>query len=441
MRLGPACMLAFLLSCEDPNEIGLNLNPNLQNLNVLFTEFPLDVSNLQLDSVNTTTNGRLMMGQINDPTFGVSTATAYTQVRPSSVSTPCSDGDAFDSLVISLSGTYLYGNGAGETQRISIHQLSEGLLDTVRYYSFDERAFNSESVGELQYTITGEKPDTLRISSRMDDAFGQALFEAAVNDTVAFRNSSSFDEYFKGLAFVSDPGNSMVFAASVEDAETVMTMYFSAPNDTVVSAINFFFNAFSSGVFNGTNYFSNISTDVTGTPVAAITDRFTEFEAIDNKIFSQAGNALYPKIKLDPLRDFVKANNIKINRADIVIEDVEIFEEGFEPPESLFFFITNETNNFITITSGNRIGLRAVQGETSLNPFAIGEELVVPFDEDAERQFEGNVSLYIQVTIVDELLEEPEDILVVPFRFSSTLNRFSFDTSKIKLRLFYSTFE
>lgn len=440
-RLGPVCLLAFLLSCEDPNEIGLNLNPDLQNVNVFFTEIPLDASNVQLDSINTTVTGRLLMGRVNDATFGVSTATAYTQARPSAFSPRIPEGAEFDSLVIRLSGTYLYGDGQGQTQKIAIHQLSEGIVDTIRYYSFDTRAFNSESIGELEYTITGDRPDTLKITARMNDDFGAALFDAAVNDSIAFRNSSNFDDYFKGLAFVPDPGNSMAFAASVEDEGTLMTMYFSAPDDTLVSGINFFFNAFSSGAFNGTSYFSNITTDVSGTPVATITERFKEFDPVDNKVFSQAGNALYPKIKLDAFREFVEGNNFKVNRADIVIEDIEAFDEGFEPPESLFFFITNETNNFITVRSGNTVGLRAVQVESARLPFGVGQELVVPFDDDAERPFEGNVSVYIQLAVVEGVLQDPEDILLVPFRFSSTLNRFSFDTSNIKLRLFYSTFE
>lgn len=439
-RLGAVCMLALLLSCEDPNEIGLNLNPDLQNLDVLFTEIPLDVSNVQLDSVNTTINGRLMTGRINDPTFGVSTATAYSQLRPSSFSTNFPDGSKFDSLIIRLSGTYLYGNGIGQTQKISVHQLSEGLVDTISYYSFNTREFNSESIGELEYTISENRPDTLKLSARMNDAFGAELFDAAVNNDDAFENSSGFDEYFKGLALVPDPGNSMIFGASPENGETIMTMYFSAPDDTVVSEINFFFNAFSSTGFNGTIYFSGIQTDLTGTPVAAITERFTEFDPIDNKVFLQAGNALYPKVKLDAFREFAEANKIKINAADIVIEDVEVFEEGLEPPESIFFFITNETNNFLTINVANRAEFRTIQAETA-SPFGTENQLVVPFDADADRPYEGRVTIYIQATIVDGLLEDPEDILLVPIRSSSTINRFSFDASKVKLRLLYSTFE
>ena len=330
-RLGAACMLALLLSCEDPNEIGLNLNPDLQNLDVLFTEIPLDVSNVQLDSVNTTINGSLMIGRINDPTFGVSTATAYSQLRPSSFSTSFPEGSEFDSLIIRLSGTYLYGNGVDQTQKISVHQLSEGLVDTISYYSFNTRAFNGESIGELEYTITEDRPDTLRLSARVNETFGAELFDAAMNNADAFENSSGFDEYFKGLALVPDPGNSMIFGVSPESAETIMTMYFSAPDDTVARTINFFFNAFSSAGFNGTIYFSGIQTDLTGTPVAAITERFTEFDPIDNKVFLQAGNALYPKVKLDALREFAEANKVKVNAADIVIEDVEVFEEGLEP--------------------------------------------------------------------------------------------------------------
>ena len=440
-RLGPACLLAFLFSCEDPNEIGLNLNPDLQNVNVFFTELPLDVSNLQMDSVNTTVTGRLLMGRIDDPTFGVSTVTAYTQARPGAFTRSLLQGAEFDSLVMTLTGTYFYGDGMEQTQTISIHQLTEGIVDTVRYYAFDSRPFNSESIGELSYTITGNRPDTLTISARMSDAFGAALFDAALNDSVAFRNSTNFDEYFKGLAFVPDQGSTMAFAANVEAAGSLMTLFYSDADDTVASAISFFFNAFSGQNFNGTSYFTNITADVSGTPLATITERYTEFDPVDNKVFSQAGNALYPKIKLDAFRDFVADNNVKINRADIVIEAVETFDDGFEPPESLFFFITNETNNLLPFRAGNRVGLRAIQAENAQQPFGVGQELVVPFQEDEERQFEGNVTIYIQLGIVDEFLQDPEDVVLVPSRFSSTLNRFSFDASNVKLRLFYSTFE
>ncbi|MDN5215598.1 DUF4270 family protein [Fulvivirgaceae bacterium BMA12] len=439
-RLGPIFILALIFSCEDPNEIGLNLNPGLQNLEVRFIEIPLEASNLQLDSVNSTINGQFMMGRIDDPVFGVTTATAYSQVRPSSFTTSFPEGVAFDSLILSVNGTYLYGDGTGQTQNISIHQLSEGIVDTIRYFTFDTRQFNNESIGELNFTVGATRPDTLRLSTRLDDDFGMTLFDAAVNNDDAFENTTSFDEYFKGLSFVSDPSNSMIFSANPEDPETVMSLYYSTSEDTVARRLNFTFNAFVGGQFNGNSYFSNISTDRTGTPVAGITERFTEFDPIDNKVFLQAGNALYPKIKLDALREFAKSNNIKVNRADIVIERVEAFDDGLVPPESLFFFITNETNNFIPFSSGTVTGLRAVQQESAA-PFAVGNELVVPFEQDSERQFEGSVTLYVQAGIVDELLAEPEDLLLVPSRFSSTINRVSFDTSNIKLRLFYTTFE
>src|SRR5688500_8600270 len=88
--LGKGTVVLFLLSviifsCEDEdNSLGFQ-SPD-QNFRVVYKEFILPTSVYQADSLVTsngsTATNRLLIGSVDDATFGRATATAYTQYFP-----------------------------------------------------------------------------------------------------------------------------------------------------------------------------------------------------------------------------------------------------------------------------------------------------------------------------------------------------------------------
>lgn len=64
LLIGAALML---FGCESPSEIGLELDPNENNVGVYEKEFVLPSSVILYDSINTTNDTRLLVGRFNDP--------------------------------------------------------------------------------------------------------------------------------------------------------------------------------------------------------------------------------------------------------------------------------------------------------------------------------------------------------------------------------------
>ena len=428
-KLGAVLIIsALFFSCEDPSEVGLNLNPDLQNLKIQFVDIPLEVVNVRFDSINTTNQGRLLVGNVNDPEFGRISATAFTEMRPSFSNPKIPNNAEFMSLKLNLLVNYEYGINPNSNQKFYVHQLSDVIeSDSTIYYKENSIDFSADVIGQFNISFDPNNNDTIK--ANISDIVGEDFFNKA-KDTIVFKSASSFSEYFKGLAFVSDVNNSAIIGINSESAETKMTLTYKTPTDT--TELEFLFNVSASGVALITKHFNQISIDDAGMPVEGINEFYKEFSPINNKIYLQAGAGLFPKIKLDALRDFVSENNIVVNRADLIIDVVSDFQDFLTPPNTLSYFKTNSTNGFIR-DSGV---LKAVR------QFNANANLTVSYLADATVPFVGNISLFTQNLVSENgAVNADEDVLLIPDNRYISVNRMSFNKDKVRIRLYYTTFD
>ena len=429
-KLGAVLLIsALFFSCEDPSEVGLSLNPDLQNLKIQFVDIPLEVVNVRFDSITTMNQKRLLVGKTSDSEFGNISATAFTQMRPSVLKPKIPDDAEFMSLELKLLVNYEYGTVLNSNQTFYIHQLSDTIGRGITYYKEDSIPVSPEIIGTFTMPFDPSNEDTVKVD--MSDVVGQDLFDKA-KDTIVYKSASSFNEYFKGLAFVTDANNSAVIGINSESAETVMTLTYKTPKDT--TELKFVFNVFTGNVALFTKQFNRLNIDDSGTDVAGINTFHEEFTPINGKIYLQAGTGLFPKIKLDALRSFINENEIVVNRADLIIEGVSDFPDFLTPPASISYFKTDDTNHFIKVK--DKTILKAIRQFNSVN------NLEVPFEKEAVVPFAGNISLYIQSIISENSAVDPdEDILLIPNQRNASINRMSFDMDKVKIRLYYTTFD
>src|SRR5690606_4092582 len=117
--LGLVIFLAFsIFSCEEPNEIGLSLNPD-DKIGVYFVELPIESSMAYVDSFNTSSGNIIYSGVQSVPEFGSTEATAYTQVAWTS--TAIKAGAVFDSITFSLDPSVFYGADTNTAQTYTVH--------------------------------------------------------------------------------------------------------------------------------------------------------------------------------------------------------------------------------------------------------------------------------------------------------------------------------
>ncbi|MGB3587210.1 MAG: DUF4270 family protein [Tunicatimonas sp.] len=346
----------FIFSCESEEILSLPQEPGDQTLSLLFQEIPLSYSLVQLDSVNTNRlpnddSYRLLAGMYSSEFFGEVQATAFAELGVNTRAEVTAE-DRYDSLVLTLVNDYFYGDvNQAVNQRVAIYPLLDTLARTP-YYRTDEIPFNTISLAELNFTPNPKADsvaDTLRI--RLDDAFGQELFDLAQSGAATLSSDSAFQEYFPGIAISSPTGNGAIVGFNPNQLQ--LSLYFSTSTDTEPSEYT----------FNAENAFNNISADRSGTPLAGITSVNQRSMASDNRFYLQSGTGLVPILSIQPILNFIDTlernteAQLRVNRVELYIGTTEQGEGQPIPNQIVAFSFEDDFSLVIdTLQSGfNRI--------------------------------------------------------------------------------------
>ena len=96
--------LLFLVSCKnDLTDVGVNINPNASQLNQqTLDSFNWTCTSQYVDSFATNNLSSFLLGAINDPSFGIYSASIVGQARLASLGRGFSDTSKLDSIVMYL---------------------------------------------------------------------------------------------------------------------------------------------------------------------------------------------------------------------------------------------------------------------------------------------------------------------------------------------------
>ena len=152
-------MLFRSVSCKkNETRIGKEVLSEDQILNSLVTDtFALTTYTFKEDSVNSKNQIHALLGAINDPKFGTSNASFYSQVRLDNPgNTFFGNAPVVDSIVLSLGYAGYYGKTS--TQTFEVYELTENLSSTEDYYSFSTATVNSTDLVVSGKGIITPKP-------------------------------------------------------------------------------------------------------------------------------------------------------------------------------------------------------------------------------------------------------------------------------------------
>ncbi len=446
----------FTFACEEPGEIGLELNPEngvfvakfdeltIPNSIILYEDILSDNST-RIDEVsqNPTSGGRLLVGSHSDPNFGKLKSGAFSSFHLSSAGFKGAEF-IFDSLVLKIKVDYVYGDNFLGNKRIYVHELAEEIKPDSLYLTSNSTSYLPEPLGEINFDISGV--DTTRIdtvySARLSDELGMRFLDEAKSDTMTFHNNTEFRKFFNGLAFVSDEFNGMTAGILAESQSTYMRMHFHDNEDTTyfdfiipgyVQDTIYSNNDTLYSARNVTRYYNNITLDRSGTPIEGITDYHTDFETSDNLSYVQASTGVMTKINLGPFVNFLDTvNQLVINRAELEIP-VETYANYFEPSSALDLYLTNQDNKFIeeTDTISSKI------------TFATAGRLSFVKEKNENRGiYAGNITQHLQDIVsgesVDSLLLLGQTNL---WNSVVHVNQSIIIKDKITLKIYYSTIQ
>lgn len=236
-------LIGFASCKKQPQQIGESLQPNSSNIQVAFSGNQDIVAEVQrVDSISTKSASLSLVGDLNDPHFGNSNISFYTQIGLTSNSLQWEDGATTDSIVMQV----LYSGYYGDTLTpltLKIHEVTQDMAgDSAVYYSN-----TSYEVGEewANYTFT-PRPKTKTFINGAD-TIGYNILQIPVNVALGdklmqsdFASNTDFMNYFKGLRFSCEPaaGTGSICYFNLLNTKSYLRIYYHNDYDTTFCDFN-----------------------------------------------------------------------------------------------------------------------------------------------------------------------------------------------------------
>ncbi|MDD5149237.1 MAG: DUF4270 family protein [Flavobacterium sp.] len=292
--------ITIFTSCQTDNTEGnfvvgsdyLSIN----NKVIMIDTLTVDVSTINFDSLATSNQGRILIGNYNDPILGKVKSESYFKLTPDTYYISSSSSDTqttnyvFDSIAVILRYDRYYYGDTTKTQTINIHQLTQSVkpnIDDTNFYNISSLTYDSKSIGSKTFYPKPIGKDSINI--QIDPDFGKKLFDKLNNNEIT--NSNEFDDYFKGLVIKPSTDNSANLIGYT--TKSVLRLYYKISNtDSKYSLIKDF------SISDITKQFNTISLDRTGTILQNLPDSRNKLasELTDNNAYIQSGTGLACRI-------------------------------------------------------------------------------------------------------------------------------------------------
>lgn len=467
--------LFSLASCEDTNELGLDL-PGTAPISTKFEDFAVaqnQAFTIRQDSLSTTQKGHFLVGRLTDGnTGGVLDARAFLEVAASSDSVPAqyaTQQPKLDSVVIVASFNRVYGSATAPLN-LSVYDLQQQLDDFTTYNSTSEVPLGSPIATNVSVPLSRvlrNKRNTLdsvalplRIPLSTDTtnptAFARQLFAKLMTTSTVALTDTELRSVWKGIFMqANSTGTVLAFNRSQQSVVNVYYHLPYGPNQSNKNRKRKVFRILFGDPFQtpaSPRYFSNIryTLNAAGSPfnplqgnsAAQVVSTSTEGVA-----YAQDGTGLTTKIiipGLDELKRRQAESNLVINRAELIIP-VRPFSTGqFAAPSVLYMYEANNANNRILIYRNGLTQLERILQNGALVPTANSPlELTLNNPAAVNKYYSALVTGYVQAYAKNQLPEPaPTAFLLSPTRRQSggelTLDRAAIDVQNIKLRVYYS---
>lgn len=236
--------IIFTACKKNENEVGLDIQPATDKLNVVRTDTTTVIAYSQLiDSVKTDETTVSLLGSLLDPIFGRTTANVYTQFRLSTSAFSYGDNPVADSLVLAMEYTTSYGD-TNAPLTLRVYEMAGQIHIDSTYHSHRSVPVKPTLLAEKTFVpdfyndvIIGT--DTLAPHLRVNlGLLSQELVTKLLNapaDSMA--NNTSFLNYFYGLYLTVEPAGSggQIISFNLASTLSKMTLYYRNDSDDSLS--------------------------------------------------------------------------------------------------------------------------------------------------------------------------------------------------------------
>ncbi|MBU0487567.1 MAG: DUF4270 domain-containing protein [Bacteroidetes bacterium] len=398
----PAVLLAFF-SCKKEGITDFPVPPN-DRFGIFHTDtMPIVAFTVKEDSITSTSTLYNLLGTMNDPVFGRSDASFYTQVSLSTFNVKFALGltPQIDSVVLTLAYYSFYGN-TNELMKVKVYEVAGDMLPATTYYS--NQIFATDANPLLETTFIPNVSDDILVGNdtlgahlrlRLPDSFGQELLDA---DTSYFASNESFMTLLRGFYIVSDTVGSNNGAIA----------YFDLLSSDKISGLTLYYNdslhyqfEINSGCVRVNHFDHQYSTS------PFIQQSYSDTTLGDSIIFLQSMAGLKTKIWLPQLKNLVNEGPVAIHKALLTfsVDDLNTATDIFPAPEKLYLAGVN--------AAGNSVFLPDAPAGSSGSGGSETEEYFGGTYNSSTKQYSFNIARYVQ-QLIDNKWDDYGLYLLIP---------------------------
>ncbi len=426
--------LLLLNACEkEMTPIGLDLLDQSTLLNAHFTDTAtITAISVYHDSLETDAMPSNVIGFLNDPIFGGSTATVYTQYALNVNNVQFAENAVVDSVILTIRLLDAYGDTLTPIP-INVYEITQDLQKDVPYYettAFEKKTENlveNPSAGVLAKPKTYVMLDTSKVDPHLRIKLKNSFGEYFVENQSYLTDNETFKSFFKGLA-IECTGNSSGVGALLNcnfvTSISGITIYLH--DETGTDKCSF--------INGNTEIRSNVYTHDYLRAAYALKHQVLAGDpsTTDEVLFTQSNAGIRTKIQFPNLVDMFKDQKVIINKAELVITNIDD-NKPFTAPTSL-------TLEGVTTADGN-ITLLPDHGAVTGNSALFGG-----FYDDKKDEYRFRITRYIQDLVNGKNVLE-DYIYLMPNSYSNIPTRLMFagtnpadDDQRLRLEITYSKY-
>ncbi|MEY5068294.1 MAG: hypothetical protein RLZ47_156 [Bacteroidota bacterium] len=346
--------LFILAACNNPDEIGLDVDPTNSIGTSVDSSATVDAITVPEDKVDTRLIGEHPIGYMIDPYLGITQAAVGVSLNLPKDSLKFGTNAVLDSavLVLRYSGNF-YGDSLNTAYNFSVHQLSQKLDGTKAHNNDVAIPFNNTQVGaktinkinlkdsiKVTQIVKGKKDTVLKVPPQIRIPISASFINTNfLNANAAnFYTSKEFIDYIKGLYIkVDPPAGSSVGGVPFFDFSTgasKLELYYRNVNATIdTTYLTFTINN------NLTPVLANFTQNYAGTEVEA---QLNIPGTAYTRTFVQALSGVRTKITFPDLNKFKQLGNIVVNKAVLEVRaENGTTSAPFQPAPRLMLYRTD----------------------------------------------------------------------------------------------------
>lgn len=418
-------LMLSVTSCEEKGTIiGSDLLPKTDFINIV-SDTTMGVDAYTLDTVPIVTNSRSYsyLGRLFDPYFG-DTRSYFTGQLRLLQPWPNNGPATVDSVKLFFSIVGAKGTVDSTTIRlITLYEISEQLISTVKYYSNMTPNLVYPSIGSFSMGIV-PKDSSQNITIRLPNSFGSYL----IRDTTKLNqnnDANDFRSFFKGLYLkMEDSSTPLLVALSFSPSNFYITVYYHSPRSNNL-AYEFTMSDKSVRYNRYKHEFASATNSAWRQHVVNGTK--------DTVIYLQAFNGVFPQLRIPGLKAY----------KNILVDSITKVVHGSINKARLIFTPIIDNTTYTTTTLPSQILLKYTQNDTV--KAIVPDYLVSPsfFDgtfNATRKTYSFNLASFVQEYFKGHISEPVVEMYFPEGEFQNVLLRANSGLPKVKFQFTYTRF-